>query len=34
LATDMMDQLTQGLTDFKVGDNVFTNKSLYKAEST
>jgi len=33
LAADMMDGLTQGLTGFKVGNNVFTNKSLYKAES-
>jgi len=28
-----MDQLTEGLTGLKVGDNLFTNKSLYKAES-
>jgi len=27
-----MEQLTQELTGFKVGDNLFMNKSLYKAE--
>lgn len=29
----MMDWLTEGLTGFKVGDTLFTNKSLYKTES-
>lgn len=29
----MMDWLTEGPTGFKVGDNLFMNKSLYKAES-
>ena len=29
----MMDQLTEGSTGFKVVNNLFTNKSLYKAES-